>query len=392
MSNKIDFERIVVVEKPARVRFLFSKNDIVEGFRVLYLWYGLLTTNKSGNCKYYVVECVKCGEIRYVTEDRLRKTKKCRKCYLFNVGDTIEKENGILIIQSKIRYSNSKNGVATRRGYTYKCSNCGNENIPISESELVKSKYCCPFCSGVKPKVSPGYNDLKTTEPWVIPFLNDKDDATRYTRHSGKRIVVKCPRCGLEKDMTVRKLVDQGLSCNRCGDKRPLGEKVVYSILSSLNIRFIYQRSTDWSDGRIYDFQVPDFNLIIETHGLQHYKETCHFKNRTLSEEQENDAYKHELAIQNNVKNYVVIDCSKSDVRNIIKQIRESELFNILDISFEDVDWNDIVSYVLTSNAINICALYESGMSQKEISEKTKLNINTISRYICTYLNPLSQI
>ena len=73
----------------------------------------------------------------------------------------------------------------------------------------------------------------------------------------------------------------------------------------------------------------------METHGKQHYEDG--FKGcggRTLEEEQQNDKNKYELAIKNGIKqqNYIVIDCSKSDlefIKNNIINSRLNELFNL---------------------------------------------------------------
>ena len=85
-----------------------------------------------------------------------------------------------------------------------------------------------------------------------------------------------------------------------CGDKVSYDEKFLSSILSQLKVDFATQLSKstfNWCDKYRYDFYIPSLNMIIETHGIQHYEEN---KNWTMSleEEQENDKIKKELAYQ----------------------------------------------------------------------------------------------
>ena len=58
----------------------------------------------------------------------------------------------------------------------------------------------------------------------------------------------------------------------------------MYSVLKQLNIEFEYQKIFDWSkniktnnlilNGRkIYDFYLNELNIIIETHGDQHFNQ-----------------------------------------------------------------------------------------------------------------------
>jgi hypothetical protein len=133
---------------------------------------------------------------------------------------------------------------------------------------------------------------------------------------------------------------------------------------------------------------VPNLNLIIETHGIQHYVESSRSE-RTLKEEQENDQLKQTLAISNEC-NYVIIDCRNSTFdwlkENCIKVLRH--LFSLSNINWVLIWENCQKSYVIES-----WKLWNTGHSLSDISYALKLTQTTVRKYLksgfainkCTY-------
>ena len=127
-----------------------------------------------------------------------------------------------------------------------------------------------------------------------------------------------------------------------CSDGISFSEKLMGSILTKLNIEFIKQMSYDNGEHR-YDFYLPKYNAILETHGLQHYEHGFKKFGKTLEEEQENDRYKRELAISNGVlnENYNEIDCRYSTLEYCRPNI-EKALGDYIDMSIlTDDDWKE---------------------------------------------------
>ncbi len=138
-----------------------------------------------------------------------------------------------------------------------------------------------------------------------------EDEAKTLTPYSNKKIQIVCPDCSATQNIELCKLTERGFRCNRCSDKFSYPERLVRSVLNRLEIAYLGQLTYDNGKTR-YDFFLPDFNVIIETHGIQHYEETRRNKRtRTLEEEQKNDRYKRKLAIENGIKDedYHEIDC-----------------------------------------------------------------------------------
>ena len=128
----------------------------------------------------------------------------------------------------------------------------------------------------------------------------------------------------------------------------------MYSALKQLNLKFITQLSKtnfEWCENKKYDFYLSDYNIIIETHGEQHYEESR--RGRSLKEEQENDKLKEKLALSNGIKHYIVIDCRKSELEWIKNSILDSELGNIFDLS--DIDWLKCEEFALNNLIKEIC-------------------------------------
>ena len=167
-------------------------------------------------------------------------------------------------------------------------------------------------------------------------FQGGYDEAKKYSRGSDKEIYPVCPDCGRVKDKpmkidTLRK--NKSIGCV-CGDKISYPEKVMSHVLNIIEPNYISQLSSkdfEWCNKYRYDFYLPTYNSIIEVHGEQHYRHTG-FK-RTVKEEQENDRLKKELALNNGIDNYIIIDCRKSEI-NYIKN-------NIL--KFRDFSFNKVI-------------------------------------------------
>ena len=169
---------------------------------------------------------------------------------------------------------------------------------------------------------------------------------------------------------------------NEYSDGVSISEKFMINVLRQLNIKFTTQLNKSiftWCQNYKYDFYIPSLNMIIETHGVQHYQTS--FKNlgaKTLKEEQKNDEYKKELALKNNINNYIIVDCRKSEFdwlkENVIK-----ELSFYFDLS--NIDWDVVWENSLKSLIWEVKRLYEEGYMDKEIAEILKINKKTVGRY-----------
>lgn len=247
----------------------------------------------------------------------------------------------------------------------------------------------CPYCSNKK--VLKGYNDIATTDSWMIELGMSREDAETHTRGSGDMITVTCPYCGKQKRIVINKIYDRkhiGCICGKNGIS--YSEMFTISLLEQLNINYIREYKPSWSNNKRYDFYLQDYNCIIECHGDQHYNVNHTFKtvnDRTLQEEQENDRYKKELALCNNIKNYVILDCRESTLEQIKNSILNSELNKLFNLSI--VNWNKCEEFALSNKVKEICDYWYmhneincEKLTTVDIGKIFNLERSTICRYL----------
>ena len=178
---------------------------------------------------------------------------------------------------------------------------------------------------------------LWESDRWVCLLGVSEEDAKRYSRGSHNKIKVKCPHCGNTKEIVVYHLIkNNSINCT-CRDGISYPEKFMINVLDQLNIEYIFQltkTTLGWCENFRYDFYIPSINTIIETHGGQHYKDCSWSK---VEDVQKNDSIKYELALQNRISNYIVIDCRYSDKEYIKNSVLNSRLSELFDLS--EIDW-----------------------------------------------------
>ena len=291
-----------------------------------------------------------------------------------------DKQNFIIIGKEYRKDNNNYNW----KWYKYRCNNCNWDNGWVEESALLNGQGCS-CCSGRT--VVQRINDIATTNPELIKFFQNPEDAKLYTKSSNQTICPICPDCGRIKNKPTkisRIFETHSIGC-LCSDSISIPEKVMYSILEQLNIEFLAQlnkRIYNWCKNYRYDFYIYNLNIIIETHGIQHYEEKE--RGRSLQEEQENDRCKKELALKNDIKNenYIVIDCSKSEIDFIKNSILNSRLAEIFDLS--NINWIKCYEYALSNLVKKVCEIKKGNpsMSTDDISKIIRLSRVTVTKYL----------
>lgn len=232
-------------------------------------------------------------------------------------------------------------------------------------------------------------NRIYNTAYWMIDLGVSEEDARKFTKSSGKKIEVICPDCGTKKEMRIADIYrNKSISCI-CGDGISYSEKFMNNMLMQLNIKYITQLNKTtfkWCDKYKYDFYIPEYNMIIETHGEQHFKErtiNSKFK-RTLQEEQENDRIKKRLALKNGIEHYIILDCRYSELDYIKNSILNSELADILNLS--KIDWLKCEEFALKNIVKEVCDYWNQKEDWETTSNLARV-FNLDSSTIRDYLN-----
>ena len=276
----------------------------------------------------------------------LEKTKE----FKIDIGTKFKDEKRDLVITDR-EYRKDKSG-CERKWYKYTCNVCKWTEGWIVESSLKRGQGCS--CCNSKTVVE-YINSIWVTDRWMVDLGLSEEDAKKYTSRSNKKIEVICPYCKNKKSVCINDIYNYKTINCICEDKgMSYPEKFMVSILNQLNLDFITQLSNLtllWCDKYKYDFYLPEYNIIIETHGKQHYEESN--RGRSLKEEQENDRIKQELALSNGIKHYVIIDCRNSEMEWIKQYTINSELNEIFDLS--KIDWSKCEKFALPNLIKEVC-------------------------------------
>jgi very-short-patch-repair endonuclease len=93
-----------------------------------------------------------------------------------------------------------------------------------------------------------------------------------------------------------------GTRCPECSLKVSKGEDKIIHYLNEKNINFIYDKKHINLKNHRFDFQIPEYNIIIEYDGRQHYEEVNKFGGQDqLILQQEKDKEKNEFCKTNGI-------------------------------------------------------------------------------------------
>lgn len=327
------------------------------------------------NGKYYCSQCAKNGFKKWVSfkewcYDNLSKEKADKILLRWDYNNNIDR-NGNIIKPENISHGSNKL-------YWFKCLDHP-EHKP--EQKNINS-----FTNGKQDSIDCHQcNSILVTHPHLIKFLVNKDDGLKYSVGSTKKIVLKCIDCGFEKEKSIYDWVKKGFGCPRCSDGVSYPEKFLFGFVEQLNLLFQTQLSKTtfkWCKNYKYDFYIPNLNCIIETHGLQHYKEKDNNWD-SLKKIQQNDKNKEQLAKENGIKYYIILDCRESNINWIKDSIIQSELSNLLNFKEEDINWLKCHEYACSNRVKTVCDLWKLEIKNTlEISNQLKINRSTIIKYL----------
>lgn len=203
-----------------------------------------------------------------------------------------------------------------------------------------------------------------------------------HTKYYERGYTVKCLDCNHIYDIREVHIS----SCPLCSDRVSYPEKFIHSLLDQLNVTYEVEKKFDWAGWKRYDVYIPDINTIIEIHGLIHYESSnltiSSDKNKNiynvdnLKVRQQNDIYKYELAIKNNINKYIVIDARESNINYIKLSVLNSELNNLYNLS--NINWLQCHEYATKSIVKEISDLWNDNKTKEEISIILNIPLSSI--------------
>ena len=224
------------------------------------------------------------------------------------------------------------------------------------------------------------YGTIKDELPELYRYLVSKDDGAIHIG-SARKVDWICPSCGsvvLQK--SVNKVVANGVSCKNCSDGVSKPEKITISALRQNNVRFIYQKTFDWSGRKIYDFYLPEHQAIIEVNGSQHYRFGFeHLSGKTLEEQKRIDMDKRALALKNGIRFYFEIEAINTSAKHIVPQLNGCmEQLGIIPNTNTEICERDS----LKSNVYIAATMWNNGKFSGEISNELCVSASTVISYL----------
>lgn len=274
-------------------------------------------------------------------------------------------------------YSKTQYGKDNKENVTIVCKTHG-DFLQSPNTHL--RNHGCKKCNQTGFKTIDDSNSFPVNNPELKKYFKFESDYHSHSIKSAKMVWLRCPDCGTEKLGAVSNLTGYGFKCLVCGDGISLPEKFLGSVLNQIGMHWIPQKTFDWSQKRIYDFYIPSLNMIIETHGMQHYKDLKGvFKGKGIEEQVRIDLFKKEMAVENGISKYVEIDMRYSDFDHVKKQVEMfvNNYFHEASVDYEKAWFDSNKSFVVKS-----WELWESGSTILQIAETINRHYSTIYRYL----------
>lgn len=263
-----------------------------------------------------------------------------------------------------LRYSYSK-------GYNYYLECWYEDRCKIYNQETLKK---CKINSLIQ--VDKNNFSKPTPENWLYQrtdlhkFVDSPEDLKNYHMGSGKQYEWKCPSCGKSFNKRILDVTQYGMSCDLCSSGFSKNERLVSIILTKIKEKYIPQKEFDECKIKKplpFDFYLPQYSMVIETHGAQHYEEVKFYK--TNEHTLKSDKIKKEYCKDNDIQ-YCEINCSSGKNIDTIKQLKEIIKIDLTEQELKECMWEsmhntDGIDIALIQN------LYDCYWSQKEISEYT---------------------
>lgn len=260
-----------------------------------------------------IIKCLDCKRKIVVNTEELFRTRRkhiCFRCSSMHLDTEKNRAQILSKIEDKgynIEFFMKKQSRNGNRGdaVRFTCKKCDFINEYFVGNLIKNGSECaCQRCSGQKI-----YKD-------DIIFRQELEEhyPNRFTLLSqyegvNKDIKVRCNTCGFIRLVKPTNLLRNG-HCPKCGKKNSRGEDIIATWLENNGIQYERQKYfKTWNIGiHYFDFYLPEYFLVIEYHGKQHYEFNPYFHRceENFFYSQEKDLEKKNAAINNGI-NYFSI-------------------------------------------------------------------------------------
>lgn len=306
-----------------------------------------LTSVYTNNYNLIEIQCIKCNHFNYrVMDNLIRKNIKCEKCQ--EINNNTEKleikkklfEKFCMELEHEKYKMNSTNILYIDNTTNFEVICPQNHIFETNQVNFTVRKQRCQECNLEKKSEQNKLSDEK-----VIDFLQ-----SHHFKLIGKYIDAKtnvdliCTQCENRFSTSLNNIKFNRISCSSCD--LYMGESVIINILNINNISFIKDYKFPKFKNMLFDFYLPNLNLIIEFDTIQHSKPIKYFGGQIKYElTRKHDVIKTFHCIKNKIP---ILRISHQDIENV----SEILLPIINNIELEENDYSE-ENYVIYSNPEN---------------------------------------
>lgn len=230
------------------------------------------------------VRCDYCGKNTDVMwkdyVSRRNEKNACKNCRLKKVSENTLKQRQDSLYSRALKFCNTKGyELLTPReniqdSNTYVKYNCPRHGEHSAKIYAIISGHGCVECQYEE-------NAIKSRHPanYIENVFNDYGttlvNKEEYLNYNAKNLRVICPECGKEFLTSFGAFIKHhGQCCPECSMSESRGEREIRHVLEDSHINFEQEYSfADCRDKNPlpFDFFLPDYNILIEYQGAQHY-------------------------------------------------------------------------------------------------------------------------
>lgn len=186
---------------------------------------------------------------------------------------------------------------------------CGQTYTPVAR-DLMTGRGCSHCYSRKRLSESKAFKE-------IIDVLGDDYRILDSYKNSVTPLKIKHLSCGTVYKASHNNIKKSKCKCPKCKQKSK-GESIIKHFLESNNIKYIEQKrfsDCKYKNTLPFDFYLPEFNVLIEFQGKQHYVPRKQFGGEDAFRElKRRDRIKYQYALENG---YTFIEIKYSDIQNI---------------------------------------------------------------------------
>jgi predicted Zn-ribbon and HTH transcriptional regulator len=247
--------------------------------------YTLLSDFKNVDTQAYLFH-KDCGKVIKIYPKTLLTGSQCYYCY---GNDRL----GLVELYKRVHQINKDliliNGYSVRRKVKVRYLSCG--HIRVNTIRDIDRRPYCPICVKAMDRRKRALGFARNIG--MYGFVSLRSIYTNMTHD----VTVQCNRCGYTWDTNPGPLA-VGHGCPKCSSSR--GEAMIAKILDKHHIAYEYPKKfEDLRAKRLlhYDFYLPEYNVLIEYQGKQHYESVNYFGgDYTFKKQQKHDEMKRKYA------------------------------------------------------------------------------------------------